>query len=77
MCAGHKKLLEDCKASEVGGGSIKSVFSLHARSVSGCGEAAGFLELPCKSTCKCQVLVANCQMDTDKIKIYGARVKAG
>ena len=23
-----------------------------------------------------EVLVANCQMDTDKIKIYGARVKA-
>ncbi|CAE8589367.1 unnamed protein product, partial [Polarella glacialis] len=23
----------------------------------------------------CKVLVANCQMDTDKIKIYGARVK--
>lgn len=24
---------------------------------------------------KCKVCVANCQMDTDKIKIYGARVK--
>merc|ERR1719160_1904517 len=23
----------------------------------------------------CKVLVANCQMDTDKIKIYGARVQ--
>merc|ERR1712227_712875 len=23
----------------------------------------------------CKILVANCQMDTDKIKIYGARVK--
>merc|ERR1719238_1205847 len=24
---------------------------------------------------KCKVMVANCQMDTDKVKIYGARVK--
>merc|ERR1711979_104249 len=28
-----------------------------------------------KSLENCKILVANCQMDTDKIKIYGARVK--
>merc|ERR1712048_204794 len=28
-----------------------------------------------KSLEDCKILVANCQMDTDKIKIYGARVK--
>merc|ERR1712217_787491 len=28
-----------------------------------------------KTLDNCNILVANCQMDTDKIKIYGARVK--